>query len=352
MPAFAIAGRAIGADHPPFVIAEIGVNHNGDPALAARLVDAALGAGADAVKLQAFDATSLATAGAERAAYQRAAGSSSQLEMLRSLELPREAWRELENRVTAAGAIFLATPFDAPSVALLMEIGVPAFKIGSGDLTNALLLREVGRHGLPVILSTGMGTMDEVDAAVGELRRSGAGPVALLHCASVYPAPIEEVNLRAIDALRERFGEPIGFSDHTVGSVAAVAAVARGASIVEKHLTLDRTLPGPDHAASMEPEDFGRLVADIGSAWSGLGDGRKVPRDAERDVMRAARRSLVAARRLEAGQMISLQDLSAKRPGTGISPMEVDRILGRRLVRPVEADDLLREADLDPADPA
>lgn len=352
MAEFAIAGRAIGPDAPPFVIAEIGVNHDGDPAIAARLIDAAADAGADAVKLQAFHAASLATAGAERAAYQHAAGSSSQLDMLRALELPAAAWPELASRATARGTVFLATPFDEPSVEMLADIGVPAFKVGSGDLTNAMLLRAVGRHRLPVILSTGMATLHEVEAAVGELRSSGADAIALLHCASVYPAPIEEVNLRAIDTLRERFGEPIGYSDHTIGAVAAIAAVARGATIVEKHLTLDRSLAGPDHAASMEPDDFGRLVVDVRLAWSGLGDGRKAPRDAEQDVMRVARRSLVAGRALPTGHVLALSDLAAKRPGTGISPMEVDRIVGRRLAREVEPDHLLREDDFEPAGPS
>jgi N-acetylneuraminate synthase/N,N'-diacetyllegionaminate synthase len=194
-----------------------------------------------------------------------------------------------------------------------------------------------------------MATLDEVEASVDELKRSGANAIALLHCASVYPAPIEEVNLRAIDTLRERFGEPIGYSDHTIGAVAAVAAVARGATIVEKHLTLDRSLAGPDHAASMEPADFARLVAEVRLAWSGLGDGRKAPRDAEQEVMRVARRSLVAERALPAGHVLVIGDLAAKRPGTGISPMEVDRIVGRRLARDVEADHLLAEEDLEPA---
>ena len=349
MPAFTVSGRSIGPGFSPFVIAEIGVNHNGDPAVAARLIDAAVEAGADAVKLQAFDAGELATAGAARATYQQAAGSSSQLDMLRSLELPRDAWRQLAERAARAGIIFFATPFDEPSVDMLRELGVPAYKVGSGDLTNALLLRAVAHQGLPVILSTGMGTMEEVEAAVAELQRGGSGPIAVLHCASVYPAPIEEVNLRAMDALRHRFGEPIGFSDHTVGALAAVAAVARGASIVEKHLTIDRSMPGPDHAASMEPDELGRLVADIRLTWSGLGDGRKAPREAERDVMRAARRSLVTARPLAAGHLLALEDLTAKRPGTGISPMDVDRIVGRRLLRALDGDHLLAEEDLEPA---
>jgi N-acetylneuraminate synthase/N,N'-diacetyllegionaminate synthase len=351
MSGITIAGRAIGPNHQPFVIAEIGVNHNGDPALARQLLDAAIDAGADAVKLQAFEAGLLATAGAERAGYQRAAGDSSQLEMLRALELPVAAWADLAAHARERGIIFLATPFDEPSVELLSSIDVPAFKVGSGDLTNALLLRAVGRHRLPVILSTGMGTMDDVAAGVAELQRAGADQVALLHCASVYPAQVEDVNLRAMDSLRDRFGDPVGFSDHTTGAVAAVAAVARGAAIIEKHLTLDRSMTGPDHAASMEPDAFGSLVEAIHAAWTALGDGVKAPRAAELEIMRVARRSLVTRHALPRGHVIAHDDLAAKRPGTGISPMEVDRVVGRRLARAVPHDHLLHPEDLDPDRP-
>jgi N,N'-diacetyllegionaminate synthase len=352
MGTFAIAGREIGPGRSPLVIAEVGVNHNGDPELARRLVDAAVAAGADAVKFQAFEAASLATAGAERAAYQQATGAGSQLEMLRALELPSDAWRGLADRTRAGGAIFLATPFDLRSVELLADLGVPAIKVGSGDLTNAILLRAVGRLGLPVILSTGMATLDEVAAALGELRRAGSGAVAVLHCASVYPAAIEDVNLQAIDTLRDRFGDPVGFSDHTIGRLAAVAAAARGALIIEKHLTLDRALPGPDHRASMEPDDFAELVADIRAVASALGDGVKAPRDAEREIMRVARRSLVTSRHLPAGHALAVEDLAAKRPGTGISPMEIDALVGRRISRDLEPDHLLRLEDLAPDGPA
>lgn len=349
MDGLAIAGRAIGPGEPTFVIAEIGVNHNGDPELAARLIDAAVAAGADAVKFQAFEAASLATAGAERAAYQLSADGASQLDMLQALELPASAWPQLAERTRRAGAIFLATPFDEPSLETLARVGVPAIKIGSGDVTNALLLRAVGRLRQPVILSTGMATLEEVAAAVEELRRHGSGPIALLHCASVYPAPMEEVNLRAMDTLRDRFGDPVGFSDHTIGATAALAAVARGATILEKHLTLDRTMPGPDHAASMEPDAFADLVASIRAVTSALGDGVKAPRQPEREIMRVARRSLVAARALPAGHVLTAGDLAAKRPGTGISPMAIDRLLGRRLVRDLETDELLRPEDMAPA---
>jgi N,N'-diacetyllegionaminate synthase len=345
---FAIAGRAIDGAHPPYVVAEAGVNHNGDPFLARRLVEAAAQSGADAVKFQTFRAESLATAGAERASYQLAAGEGSQLEMLRGLELPNDVWADLSGQSERAGITFLSTPFDVSSVELLGRLPVPAFKIGSGDLTNALLLRAVGIHGRPVILSTGMGDLADVGAALDVLRTAGSGPVALLHCASIYPADEADANLRAIDTLRERFGDPVGFSDHTRGLTAAVAATARGASIIEKHLTLDRSMAGPDHAASLEPGDFRSMVLQVRAAWTALGDGRKEPRPAERETMRVARRSLVTARSLEAGHRLIIDDLDAKRPGTGISPMRVDAVVGRRLARPLQADHLLEPADLDP----
>ncbi len=345
---FAILGRAVDASRPPYLVAEAGVNHNGDMRLALELIEAAAAAGADAVKFQTFRAASLATAGTARAAYQRASGGTSQLEMLRELELPADGWSRLARRAEELGIVFFSTPFDGPSVDMLAELGIPVFKVGSGDLTNALLLRAVAAHGLPVILSTGMGTLDDVDRAVQELRDGGAGSVALLHCASLYPAPEAEVNLRAIGTLRERFGEPIGFSDHTTGLTAPVVATALGARIIEKHLTLDQGLPGPDHAASLEPAAFGRLVEGVRTAWTTLGDGRKEPRPGEQEMMRAARRSLVTARALSAGHRLEMADLDAKRPGTGISPMDVEGVLGRRLAVDVEADHLLQPSDLDP----
>ncbi|MEO5985681.1 MAG: N-acetylneuraminate synthase family protein [Candidatus Limnocylindria bacterium] len=346
---FAIGSRVIGPKEPPFVIAEAGVNHNGDFDLAVRLIDAALEAGADAVKFQTFDAQSLATAQAERAVYQRSAGDeSSQLAMLESIQLPDDRWPDLARHAADRGIIFLSTPFDEPSVALLAELNLAAMKVGSGDLTNALLLRAVGRLGIPVILSTGMGTIGEVDDAVGELRDAGAPSIALLHCASIYPAAIDDVNLRAIDTLRAHFEIPVGFSDHTEGGLASPLAVARGAMIIEKHLTLDRSLPGPDHASSLELVTFSRLVTDIRDAWRALGDGQKRPRPGEQEIMRVARRSLVARRALPAGHLVEPDDLDAKRPGTGISPMRVDAVVGRRLAVGVGRDHLLQPADLDP----
>lgn len=346
---FSLGSREIGGASPPFVIAEAGVNHNGDLETALRLVDAAVMAGADAVKFQTFNARSLTTVAAERAAYQRIrSGAGSQLEMLRSLELDRDDWVRLVAHSRGAGIMFLSTPFDAASVELLGAIGVPALKIGSGDLTNALLLRVVGAQSLPVILSTGMGTLGDVEAAVQELIRAGTDRIALLHCTSAYPAELSDLNLRAMDALRARFHRPVGLSDHSQGSLAAVAAVARDAAVIEKHLTLDRGMPGPDHDASLDPRGFKVMVDEIHDVWNALGDGSKHPRLAELDTMRAARRSLVAARALPAGHVLEPEDLEAKRPGTGISPMRIDAVLGRSLAADVEAEQILDPGDLRP----
>jgi len=346
---FAIGGRHIATDQPPFVIAEAGVNHNGDLELALRLVDAAAEAGADAVKFQTFRAASLATADAELAAYQRTGDTAgSQRAMLARLELPVDAWSDLASRARDRGITFLSTPFDPESVTLLAALDLPAMKVGSGDLTNAILLRAVGRLRLPTILSTGMGTLEDVASAVRVVRDAGTSEIALLHCASIYPAPLDDLNLRAIGTLADEFGLPVGFSDHSDGLLAAVAAVASGAVIVEKHLTLDRSLNGPDHAASLEPDAFSRMVEEVRATWEALGDGAKRPRPGEVEIMRVARRSLVARRELEPGHALALEDLDARRPGTGISPMRIDDVVGRRLARPLRAEQLLEPADLDP----
>lgn len=333
-----LAGRTVGDGLPALVIAEAGVNHNGDPDLALRLVDAAADAGADAVKFQTFDPDELVTAGARRAAYQLADGPDPQREMLRRLTLPPAEFRRLQRRARERGLLFLSTPFDLPSLNVLMELGVPAIKVGSGDLTNLPFLRQVGGTGLPALLSTGMGTMGEIEEALAAL---GRAPVVLLHCVSSYPAEPGDCNLRAMATMRAAFGLPVGFSDHTRGSEIALAAVGLGAAVIEKHLTLDRSLPGPDHAASLEPHEFAAMVRGIRAVEAALGDGIKRPRPAEADVMAAARRSLVAAADLSAGVRLEEGMIAVKRPGTGIAPRHLPLVLGRRLTRDVGRDELL-----------
>ena len=326
-----------------FVIAEAGVNHNGDLATALRMIDAAKGAGADAVKFQSFSAARLVTRSAAKAAYQQTTtpADESQFDMLRKLELPPEAQRTLKARCDETGIIFLASPFSEADVDLLDALDVAAIKLGSGEITNHPLLAHVAATFRPVILSTGASTLEEVAAAVEALRETGCADLALLHCLSNYPADPAECNLRAMETLRRAFDAPMGFSDHTMGIETACAAVALGARIVEKHFTLDRSLPGPDQRASLEPSELAAFVAAIRRVESALGDGVKRPMPGEADVRHAARRSLVAATDLPEGTVLRRKHLLSRRPGNGIPPSELKRVLGMRLCRALEADEPL-----------
>ena len=317
-----IARRAVGEGAPTFVVAEAGVNHNGDVELALRLVDIAADAGANAVKFQTFSADALVTESARKAGYQQATtgAGESQRDMLRRLELDADAHARLQAHAAARGLVFFSTPFDEASADLLDTLEVPALKVPSGELTNLPLLRHLAAKKRPLILSTGMGTLAEVEVAVDAIRAAGDPPLAVLHCVSAYPAPPAEVNLRAMDTLRARFGCPVGLSDHTLGTAIALAAVARGAAILEKHMTADRTLPGPDHRASLEPAELAAMIRAIREIESALGDGEKRPMPSERDTREVARRSLVAARPIARGERLARGMLAIKRPGTGIPP--------------------------------
>lgn len=333
-----------------FVIAEAGVNHNGDVALAHRLVDAAVDAGADAVKFQTFTADRIVTPTAAKATYQAAAtgGAETQHEMLRRLELDAAAHAELMEHCRARGILFLSTPFDEPAADLLARLGVEALKVPSGELTNLPFLDHVARKGLPLIVSTGMADLGEVEQAVRTVTGlDAAPPLALLHCVSSYPTPPADANLRAMATLRACFGVPVGFSDHTAGQSVAVAAAAIGARVIEKHLTLDRSMDGPDHKASLEPGEFTTMVAGIRDALAALGDGMKRPRPIEAEIRRVARKSLVAARALAAGTVLTAGDLVAKRPGTGIAPSGLAQVVGRRLRHDVAVDHQIAWGDLD-----
>jgi N,N'-diacetyllegionaminate synthase len=342
-----VGDRVIGGGRPCFVIAEAGVNHNGSPALALDLVRAAAACGADAVKFQTFRAEALVTAGARKAAYQqRGAAGQTQLEMLKALELGQEAFAELKRVSEELGLVFLSTPFDPDSARLLANLGVAAFKVPSGEVTNHPFLAQIAGFGVPVLMSTGMSELAEVVDAVAVLRANGDPPLALLHCVSAYPAPPDQYNLRAMDSLRSRLGVPVGLSDHTLGWEVALAAAARGADVIEKHLTLDRTMAGPDHAASLEPPQFAEMVGQLRVVQSALGDGEKRPAPCERDVMEVARKSVVAVRDLAAGEHFGPDDLTVKRPGTGIPPRHLADIVGRRLARPVTADTPIAWDDL------
>jgi N-acetylneuraminate synthase/N,N'-diacetyllegionaminate synthase len=316
------------------VIAEAGVNHNGDPEAALHLVDAAADSGADAVKFQAFKAERVAAPDAPKAAYQRETTSEgeSQLDMLRRLELSVDALRAARDRCAERGILFLSSVFDEESVGVLEELDVPAIKLGSGEVTNIPLLERVARAGKPVILSTGMAALAEVERALDAL--GTIDEIVLLHATTGYPADPADANLRALAELR-RFGTAVGYSDHTPGDETALAAVALGACVVEKHVTLDRSLPGPDHAASLEPAELKRLVDSIRVVEAALGTGRKEPASAEAAIRDVVRRSLAAARPLPSGTVLTEDALIAIRPGTGISPDRRGELVGRTLNRAV-----------------
>jgi N-acetylneuraminate synthase len=332
------------------IVAEAGVNHNGDLDLALALVDAAAEAGADAVKFQTFDPVRLVSAAAPMAPYQtrNTGASTSQREMLDALALPREWHRPLMERCAERGIGFLSSPFDEGSSDFLAELGVSALKLPSGEITNLGLLDHVATLGLPVILSTGMSTLGEVMDAVERLAAGSVPALTLLHCVSDYPTRPGDANLRAMDTLRSVFEVPVGWSDHTPGWSVAVAAAARGAALIEKHLTLDRGLPGPDHAASLEPDELGRLVAAVREAERALGDGVKRPREAEVPVARVARKSLHLRRAVAAGAVIGRGDLVALRPGTGVPPGQMASMVGRRARVDLAAGALLSPGDLEP----
>lgn len=331
-----------------YVIAEAGVNHDGSLAVAMELVAAAHGAGADAVKFQTFKAEELTTSSAGRAEYQKhnMGEDGSQQSMLRGLQLSAQDHVALRQRCEQLGIDFLSSPFDEPSVDLLAEMGLKRFKVPSGELTNLPLLEKVAAAADSVILSTGAAWLGEVETAVRTLQAAGASDLTLLHCVSEYPAPMDEVNLRAMVTLREAFGVPVGYSDHTLGNEACLAAVALGAEVIEKHLTLDRTRPGPDHAASADPAQFAKLVTALRNVEAALGDGRKRPMPSEIANRDLVRKSVVTRRAVKAGTVFTREDLTLKRPGTGIAPADMAGVIGRRAARDLGADVTLAWSDV------
>lgn len=334
-----IGSRRIGPGQPCYVIAEAGVNHGGDPDLAFRLVDAAAAAGADAVKFQTFKAERVASPHAAKAAYQRRTTpeDEAQLDMLRRLELPFEVFAELHAYCGRQGIQFLSTPFDDESADFLARLGIPAFKVASGEITNLPLLRRLAAYERPLIVSTGMAGLGEVEAAVATAVSAGCRDLVLLHCVSNYPADPADVNLRAMDTLRAAFDVPVGYSDHTLGSEVALAAVARGACVLEKHLTLDRNLPGPDNAASLEPDELRGLIAALRRVEAALGDGLKRPAASELEMQVVGRRSIVAARDIASGTVVTEEMLEFRRPGTGLPPAMLEQVVGRIARRDIPA---------------
>ena len=338
-----LGDRLVGPGQPVFVIAEAGVNHNGVLSSAFELIDVAAHAGADAVKFQTFIAEKTISASAAKAEYQKLStgAEESQLEMARRLEISFDDFRKLKTHCDQRGIMFLSTPFDFESVDFLHSLGVPAFKISSGDLTNHPLLQRVAAKGLPVIISTGMGDLDEVDEAIKVVRAAGNNEIALLQCITNYPADPADVNLRAMQTMAQAFDVPVGYSDHTLGIEVALAAAALGACVIEKHFTLDRSLPGPDHQASLEPRELEAMVAGIRKVEAALGSGLKTPAASELSNAAVARRSLVAARDLKAGEMMTADLIELKRPGTGLPPKMLDQVLGKTVRVDLKAGTLL-----------
>ena len=328
-----------------FLIAEAGINHNGSVDLAMELVDSAVKAGADAVKFQTFNTTLSISRNAPKCNYQlRETGDQdSQFEMVRSLELDASSFSRLRDYCLSCGIEFLSTAFDLPSIDLLSSLNPKRWKVPSGEITNLPYLRQIGGMGQPVILSTGMANLGEIEAALEVLEQSGTSRslITVLHCTTEYPAPPEEVNLRAMQAMAHSFGVAVGYSDHTDGIAVPIAAVARGAIVIEKHLTLDRSMPGPDHKASLEPDQFASMVRGIRTIEQALGDGIKRPTPSEQANLPVVRKSLVAACPIHAGELFTEANLTAKRPGTGLSPMQWDAWIGRKALRNFAADELI-----------
>ena len=321
-----------------FLIAEAGVNHNGSLEKAHSLVDVAADAGADAIKFQIFTPKRLVSPSAPKAEYQFAATGSadSQLEMLERLTLSRSGFAELRRHAEERGIVFLCTAFDEENADFLVELGIGAFKVPSGEITNHPFLAHLARKGKPLLVSTGMSTLAEVEAAVTVIETEGSPPLALFHCVSQYPAPENECNLRAMSTMRAAFDVPVGWSDHTLGIGISLASVAAGAELIEKHFTLSRDLPGPDHAASLEPAELTQLVRQVRELEATLGSGVKVPAPSELANVRLVRRSLHASRRLAAGQALEASDCIALRPAGGIPPSRMGEIVGRLLATDIE----------------
>jgi len=327
------------------IIAEAGVNHNGDLFLAKQLIDAAAQAGADLVKFQTFNASSQVTRVAKKADYQiqTTDGKESQHDMLQRLELTEAMHHELIAHCATRNIGFFSTGFDIESIDLLLRLGQDHFKIPSGEITNLPYLRHIGQLGKNTILTTGMATLGDIEAAIDVLEQAGTPrtSITVLHCTTEYPTPMAEVNLRAMQSIQAAFGVAVGYSDHTQGIEVATAAVAMGATVLEKHFTLDRTLPGPDHQASLEPAELKAMVAAIRNIEAALGDGIKLLTPSEARNKPFARKSLVTSQAIKAGEVFNAKNITAKRPGTGISPMRWDEVIGRTAPRDFMADEFV-----------
>jgi len=338
-----IGNRKIGGNRPVFIIAEAGINHNGDINLAKKLIDVAKEAGTDAVKFQSFFADEELTIGAPKAEYQKRATKKgeSYYTMIKKLEFSKNQHRVLMKYAKERNIIFLSTPSDEKSANLLQELGVPAFKIGSNDITTLPMLKHIAKFGKPMIVSTGMATLEEIKEAVEAIKSVGNKKIVLLQCTSSYPAKFEEANLNVIKTLKNTFHVPVGYSDHTLGIEAPITAAALGANIIEKHFTLDKNLPGPDHKMSLEPDELKKMVISIRKVKKMLGSPVKKPLKSEMQMRRITRKSIAARVDIPKGSKITEEMLAFKRPGTGIPPKFVDMIIGKTTREKIRRDELL-----------
>ncbi|MBU5310755.1 N-acetylneuraminate synthase [Tissierella carlieri] len=326
-----------------FIIAEAGVNHNGSIDLAKKLIDKASEAGADAVKFQSFKAEKLVTKNAQKAQYQEVTtgNEENQFEMIKRLELDYEKHEELINYCKSRGIMFLSSPFDLESIDLLNNLGLEIFKIPSGEITNLPYLRKIGSLNKKVILSTGMSILGDIEKALKILKTSGTTDITVLHCNTEYPTPVGDVNLNAMNTIKEAFKVEVGYSDHTLGIEVPIAAVALGATAIEKHFTLDKTMEGPDHRASLEPNELREMVRCIRNIEMALGDGLKKLTESEAKNINIVRKSIVAGRNIKKGEVFTIENLEIKRPGNGISPMRWDEVIGKLAIRDYEEDELI-----------
>jgi N,N'-diacetyllegionaminate synthase len=326
-----------------YIIAEAGVNHNGNLKIARKIAAAAVSCGVNAVKFQTFKAEKMITRQAQKAHYQieNGAKGETQFEMLKRLELPFEQFRELYAYCKSARTDFISTPFDMESIGFLATLDMPFWKIPSGEITDYPYLVELARTGKPVVLSTGMSTLYEVEEAVCLLQKNGSGPITLLQCNTQYPTPPEDANLLAMRTMSDVFGLPVGYSDHTEGIEIALAAVALGACMIEKHFTLDKNMEGPDHKASLDPGELRDLVTGIRKVEAAMGTGVKSPTESEKMNITAARKSIVASRGIKKGELLSNENITSKRPGSGISPMRWFDVIGTAAKRDFEEDELI-----------
>lgn len=340
--------KKIGGDNPVFIIAEAGVNHNGKLSFAKRLIDVAAKSGADAVKFQTFNPDTLVTKTAEKASYQaknESRNTETQHKMLKRLMLSRDYHVELKHYAEKKNLIFMSTPFSIDDAQFLRRLGVKALKVGSTDTNNIPYLSKIARFNLPIILSTGMSDLEEVKEGVNAVQKAGSRKLIILHCTTNYPTPFREANIRAIETLRKTCKVPVGFSDHTIGNEAAVSAVALGAVVIEKHFTLDRNLPGPDHKASLEPDELRDFVTSIRNTEMALGTGVKTPFRSEKNTANVARKSVVTTSFVKKGERFTEDNLGVKRPGTGLAPKHYKSVIGKKATRDIDTDKIITKHD-------